>query len=136
LICNVQLTNKKNKMAHSINWYEIPVTDFARAKKFYETILGSELQTMEAMGMMMAFFPADFKNGEIGGGIVKADGYVPSQAGSLVYLNGGEDLSIPLSKIEPAGGKIILPKTGIGPNGFMAHFLDTEGNKVALHSMQ
>jgi len=51
-------------------------------------------------------------------------------------LNGGEDLSIALSKVESAGGKILLPKTAIGPNGFMAHILDTEGNKVALHSMK
>jgi len=123
-------------MAHAINWFEIPVTDFARAKKFYETIFGTEIQTMEAMGMTMAFFPADFNNGEIGGGIVKADGYEPSQTGSLVYLNGGEDLNHMLSKVETAGGKIILPKTAIGQNGFMAHFIDTEGNKVAFHSMQ
>ena len=123
-------------MAHAINWFEIPVTDFARAKKFYEAILGTELQTMEAMGMTMAFFPADFQNGEIGGGIVTGNGSQPSATGSLVYLNGGEDLSAALSKVEPAGGKIVLPKTAIGPNGFMAHFMDTEGNKVALHSMQ
>ena len=123
-------------MAHVINWFEIPVTDFARAKKFYEAILGTELQTMEAMGMTMAFFPADFQNGEIGGGIVTGNGSQPSATGSLVYLNGGEDLSAALSKVEPAGGKIVLPKTAIGPNGFMAHFMDTEGNKVALHSMQ
>jgi len=51
-------------------------------------------------------------------------------------LNGGEDLSTPLSKVESAGGKILLPKTAIGQNGFMAHILDTEGNKIALHSMK
>ena len=123
-------------MAHAINWFEIPVVDFARAKKFYEVVLGTELQTMEAMGMTMAFFPADFQNGEIGGGIVTGNGSEPSNKGSLVYLNGGEDLSTPLSRIEAAGGKIVLPKTSIGPNGFMAHFEDTEGNKVALHSMK
>jgi predicted enzyme related to lactoylglutathione lyase len=52
----------------------------------------------------------------------------------LIYLNGGDDLDVVLSKVEQAGGKIILPKTGIGPHGFMAHFEDSEGNKVALHS--
>jgi predicted enzyme related to lactoylglutathione lyase len=54
----------------------------------------------------------------------------------LVYLNGGDDLSVPLSRVEAAGGKIIVPKTSLGPNGFMAQFLDTEGNKVAFHSMK
>lgn len=56
--------------------------------------------------------------------------------GSLVYLNGGDDLGFPLSKVEAAGGRILLPKTAIGANGFMAHFTDTEGNKVGLHSMK
>jgi predicted enzyme related to lactoylglutathione lyase len=127
---------KLHQMPNAINWFEIPVTDFERAKKFYSAILSADLQTMEAMGMTMAFFPADFQKGEIGGGIVKADGYVPSANGTVVYLNGGEDLSTPLSRVEEAGGKIVMPKTAIGPNGFMAHFTDTEGNKVAFHSMK
>ena len=90
---------------------------------------------MEAMGMKCAFFPADLQNG-IGGCIMEAQGYEPTDKGTIVYLNGGEDLSVALSKVEAAGGKIILPKTAIGPNGFMAHFSDTEGNRVALHSMK
>lgn len=121
-------------MNNAIHWFEIPVTDFARAKKFYETILNTEMHVLEAMGMKSAFFPADLQSGAIGGCIIQGEGYEPSQNGSRVYLNGGDDLSIPLSKVEQAGGKIVLPKTAIGPNGFMAHFTDTEGNKVALHS--
>jgi len=124
-----------NEMKNAINWFEIPVRDFDRAKKFYETIFGSEMQLMEMDGMKSAFFPADLENG-IGGCIIQGDGYEPSVKGSLIYLNGGEDLSVPLSKIEAAGGKIILPKTAIGENGFMAYFNDTEGNKVGLHSMK
>ena len=123
-------------MTNAINWFEIPATDFARAKKFYETILGAEMHTMEAMGMQSAFFPADMQNGAIGGSIMHGAGYTPSTIGALVYLNGGEDLSVILSKVEKGGGKIILPKTAIGQNGFMAHFEDTEGNKVGLHSMK
>ena len=122
-------------MNNAINWFEIAVTDFDRAKKFYETILGADLHVMEAMGMKSAFFPADLQNGGIGGCIMKGNGYEPSLIGSLIYLNGGDDLSVALSKVEAAGGKILLPKTAIGPNGFMAHFLDIEGNKVGLHSM-
>jgi uncharacterized protein len=121
-------------MAHSINWFEIPVKNFNRAKTFYETILGEPMKPMEAMGMKSGFFPADLENGSIGGCIIEGPGYEPSDKGSLVYLNGGEDLSSVLSKIEAAGGKIIMPKTGIGPNGFMAYFQDSEGNKVGLHS--
>ena len=120
-------------MASAINWFEIPVKDFNRAKTFYETILSATLEPMEAMGMKSAFFPADLQNG-VGGCIIEGQGYEPTNKGSLVYLNGGEDLSIILSKVERAGGKIVLLKTAIGPHGFMAHFEDTEGNKVGLHS--
>jgi predicted enzyme related to lactoylglutathione lyase len=80
-------------------------------------------------------FPADMQNVEIGGGLVEEEGYEPSQQGALVYLNGGEDLDVPLARVEAAGGKVILPKTSISPNGFMARFTDTEGNRVAFHSM-
>lgn len=122
-------------MKNALNWFEIPVKNFNKAKKFYETILGSEMQQMEAMGMKSAFFPADMENG-IGGCIVEGQGYEPSNKGSLIYLNGGEDLSVPLSKVEKAGGKITLAKTSLGPNGYMAHFEDTEGNKIGLHSVK
>lgn len=123
-------------MKNSINWFEIPVKDLDSAKKFYEKVLGAEMQTMEAMGMKSAFFPAEMETGGVGGSIIQGQGYKPSAEGSLIYLNGGDDLGIPLSKVEAAGGKIILPKTAIGHNGFMAHFTDPEGNKVGLHSMK
>jgi uncharacterized protein len=58
------------------------------------------------------------------------------QKGALIYLNGGDDLSIPFAKIEDAGGKILRPKTSLGGNGYMAQFIDTEGNRIALHSMK
>jgi len=122
-------------MKNAINWFEIPVKNFNRAKTFYETILGTVMQPMEAMGMKSAFFSADLQNG-IGGCIIEGQGYEPSNKGSLIYLNGGDDLSVPLAKVEAAGGKVLMPKTAIGPNGFMAHFTDSEGNKVAFHSMK
>ncbi len=120
-------------MTNAINWFEIPVTDFTRAKKFYETVMDTQL-FVPFEGMEYAMFPADMKNGGIGGGIVKQEGNVPSQTGALIYLNGGDDLNIPLSRVEQAGGKIVKPKTALGSNGFMAQFIDTEGNKLAFHS--
>ena len=122
-------------MTNSINWFEIPVLDFARAKKFYETLYGAEIMEMPFPNGKYGMLPCDMQNG-VGGGIVQSEGFEPSDKGALVYLNGGEDLSTPLSKVEEAGGKILLPKTAIGQNGFMAHILDTEGHKVALHSMK
>ena len=121
-------------MAHAINWFEIPAKDLERAISFYEAVLNIKM-ALPFPGMKYAMFPADMQNGEIGGGIVEEKGYEPSQTGVLIYLNGGADLSVPLSKIEAAGGKITVPKTSIGANGFMAQFIDTEGNRIAFHSM-
>ena len=122
-------------MKNAINWFEIPVKNFDKAKAFYEAVLGAEMQIIEMPGMKSAFFPADLQTG-IGGCIIEGQGYEPSDKGTVVYLNGGDDLAMPLSKVEKEGGKIIMPKTAIGQNGFMAHFIDTEGNKVAFHSMK
>ena len=123
-------------MTNAINWFEIPVTDFTRAKKFYETILGAEIMEMPFPGGKYGMVPEDMMNGGVGGGRAQGEGFEPSEKGTIVYLNGGEDLTLSLSKVEQAGGKVVLPKTSIGQNGFMAHFIDTEGNRVALHSMK
>ncbi len=122
-------------MTNSLNWFEIPVLDFDRAKKFYETIYGAEIMEMPFPDGRYGMLPCDMQNG-VGGGIAQYADFLPSQQGALVYLNGGDDLAVPLAKVEAAGGKIILPKTAIGANGFMAHVIDTEGNKIALHSMK
>ncbi len=122
-------------MTNAINWFEIPVKDFDRAKTFYSALFGTEVQEMPHPTFRYGMLPCDMEKG-VGGGIVQGEGFEPSMNGSLVYLNGGEDLNGPLSRVEAAGGKVLMPKTSIGPNGFMAHFTDTEGNKVALHSMK
>ena len=106
-------------MANALNWFEIPVTDFTRAKTFYETIFGIEIMEMPFPDGRYGMLPADMENGSVGGAIMLAEGFIPSKDGAVVYLNGGEDLNIPLAKVEQAGGKVILPKTAIGSNGFM-----------------
>ena len=121
-------------MKNAVNWFEIPVKNFERAKKFYETILDSEIHQMPNPKGKYGLFPADMENGGIGGAIIEGAGYEPSQNGSIIYLNVGIEISIPLSKVEKAGGKVIVPKTAIGGSGFIAHFVDTEGNRVAFHS--
>lgn len=123
-------------MKNSINWFEIPVTDFKRAKAFYAKIMDAEINDMPHPMYKYGMLPFDQQNGGIGGALVEGAGYEPSQTGSLVFLNGGDDLSIPLAKVEKAGGKISVPKTSLGLNGFMAQIIDTEGNRVALHSMK
>lgn len=118
-------------MANSINWFEIPVTDFGRAKKFYSTIFDFEMQESDMGPHKMGFFPG----GGVSGAIVKAEGYKPSKDGALIYLSGGEDLSGVMGRIESAGGKVIEPKRMVTEEiGYIAIFIDSEGNKVALHS--
>ncbi len=122
-------------MKNAINWFEIPVKNFDRAKVFYETLFDLPIQEMPHPSYRYGILPGDMQNG-VSGGIVEGEAFEPSMTGTLIYLNGGDDLSVPLAKVEMAGGKILLPKTSIGSNGFMAHIVDTEGNKIALHSMQ
>jgi len=120
--------------ANALNWFEIPAGDINRAAKFYETIFSIEMQRME-MGGSMAFFPAGMEGGKVGGALVQSPYHKPGTDGSVIYLNGNPDLDIVLGKIEAAGGKIVMPKTKITDEiGYMAFFMDTEGNRVALHS--
>ena len=125
------MTAKEN----SLNWFEIPATDIARAKKFYETIFGIKMDEQEMMGMKMAFFPYEDMNGKVSGGLVQGPMHKPSADGAKIYLNGNPDLAVALGKVEAAGGKVLMPKTKISDEiGYMAFFIDTEGNGVALHS--
>ena len=121
-------------LKNSLNWFEIPVTDFERAKKFYSTIYEFDMPEVEMGAVRMGFFLVE--RGGIGGAIAKGEGYVPSAKGSLVYLNAGDDLNNVLNKIEDAGGKVIQTKMLVKEDlGYIALFTDTEGNRVALHSM-
>ncbi len=122
-------------MKNAVNWFEIPANDIERAVKFYSTVLNTKLQQQEMLGTKMAFFTNDTEG--VGGSICSGEGYKPSTDGSKIYLNGGEDLSEPLSRVEAAGGKVVLPKTKITDEiGYMATFIDTEGNSVSLHSQK
>ncbi len=121
-------------MAHALNWFEIPVADFARAKGFYEQVLGITITPLPMGPVTMGMLSTDPQ--VVGGALVHGDGSTPSTTGTLVYLNGGDDLAPLLARVEAAGGRVLVPKTEIGNDfGFFAHFLDTEGNKLGLHSM-
>jgi len=116
-----------------INWFEIAVTDFDRARNFYQTIFDIEMKSTELQGYKMAFFPNI--EGGVSGAICYGEGYIPSGAGALLYLNANPDVNVVLDKTVQAGGKIIVPKTLIGEDtGYYAFIVDTEGNRIALHS--
>ena len=120
-------------MKNSLNWFEIPVADFDRAVKFYGAILETELHCSDMNGSKMAFFPQEGKG--VGGALIFGEGYMPSTDGTVVYINAGDDLAEILARVEPNGGKILMPKMQITEEiGFIAVFLDSEGGKVALHS--
>jgi predicted enzyme related to lactoylglutathione lyase len=121
---------------NALNWFEIPVLDTVRARKFYETIFDIQMQTMDMKDMQMTVFPStELPNGKVYGALVKSNFHVPSKDGSIIYLNANPSIQTVLDKIEMNGGKILFPKTLISEQiGYMAFFLDTEGNRVALHA--
>ncbi|MEI8058675.1 MAG: VOC family protein [Ferruginibacter sp.] len=123
-------------MQHAISWFEIPSTNLQRATNFYETIFGVQLLVMDTPNIRMRMFPLEDMSG-IGGAIVDSGGFhKPSVTdGPLIYLNGNPDVQNILDKVEAAGGKIMVPKTEISPEyGNMAVIIDTEGNRIGLHS--
>ena len=122
-------------MPHVVNWFEIPAADLNRAKQFYEAIFMIKM-VVPPGPMKTAFFPADWRQGDIGGSIVEGEGYVPASVGTLVFLSAGKDLSEVLGRVEAAGGRVQMPKTQVPmeDSGYIATFLDTEGNKVGICS--
>ena len=113
-------------------WFEIPATDLARAKKFYDALFNIDIEVLDFGGFKMGMFP----QGEVGAALCQHESYQPSEThGPLIYLNGNPDLQTVLDRVEPAGGRVIRAKTQISPEyGYMAIFIDTEGNRLALHS--
>lgn len=123
-----------NANANSINWFEIPSADFQRAQAFYENIFQIEMHTMRMGETDMAMFPSEPGSGKASGAVIFGEDYKPSMEGAVIYLNGDPNLDQALARVQEAGGEVLMPKMGIGDNGFIAFFRDTEGNKVGLHS--
>ena len=120
---------------HAVAWFDIPATDFERARAFYSAIFDFEMPSVPMGEIQMGIFLHDQMKG-IGGAIVTGSGRTPSKDGSVVYLYAGDDLSVVLERVPSAGGQTLLPKTEIAPGmGYFGLFLDTEGNQVGLHSM-
>jgi len=120
---------------NAVTWFEIPVSDFARAKKFYSQIFNFDMQENKMGDKLMGFFQCDFMQGGIGGAIVESPDLQTGENGSVVYLYAGDDLQIVLDRVETAGGKVLQAKALMSKEiGYTAFFLDTEGNRLALHS--
>jgi len=125
-------------MQNAISWFEIPTTEINRAQKFYENIFGITMIPMDMPNIKMRMFPLDDMMTQVGGALCDSGGFHKASAtdGPLIYLNANPDVQLVLDKVEAAGGKIMMPKTEISPEyGFMGVFIDTEGNRIGLHSI-
>jgi len=126
-------TKSINDMKSFVSIFEIPATELSRAVDFYQAILDVKIEKMEMPDMQMGIFP--YEGQMVTGVIIKAEGYQPSADGVTIYLNGGDNLQGILDKVEKNGGKVLVPKTlHADESGYFAIFLDSEGNKLGLHS--
>jgi predicted enzyme related to lactoylglutathione lyase len=124
-------------MKNAINWFEIPTVDFERAKNFYQMVFNCTMPVaVNEENFKLGILPSG-QNGA-GGAIIWNTAYKPSKTdGVLIYLNGNPDLQEVMNRIPSAGGSVLIEKRQISPQfGFMAMFIDTEGNRIALHSNQ
>ena len=124
-----------NKTTNSLNWFEIPAVDIARAKKFYETIFDMKMEDVNMDDALMAFFPWEAGSGKATGALAQSPNHKPSMEGATVYLNANPAMDQVLTKVEAAGGQVIVPKMSIGEHGHIAFIIDTEGNKTGIHSI-
>jgi predicted enzyme related to lactoylglutathione lyase len=122
-------------MSNPVGWFEIHVADMARAKAFYEQLLGTQLNKLDSPGMDMMAFTMDSHGHGASGALVCMPGMAPGGNSTLVYFSSA-DCAIEAGRAEAAGGQVFKPKTSIGPYGFIALLIDTEGNMIGLHSMQ
>lgn len=126
-------TPNTQNMKSYVSIIEIPATDLSRAVAFYEGTLDIHIEQMEFPGMEMGLFP--YEGQMVTVVIMKGEGYQPSADGITIYLDAGDNLQVILDKVEKSGGKILVPKTPhADESGFFALFLDSEGNKMGLHS--
>jgi len=114
----------------TVNWFEIPVLDMNRAVEFYSAVLGFPLATLDGPSGPMNVFPAA---DDRAAGALTLGETQPGTGGVLVYLY-SDDIDATLGRVTRAGGTVVQERTPIGPFGFIASFLDTEGNRISLHN--
>jgi predicted enzyme related to lactoylglutathione lyase len=119
-------------MANQIVWVDIPVLDLDRAIKFYSAVLGKPVRKEQLPGFTIGILPHE--GPDVGACLVTSDEHKPSDHGPLIYLNAGGRLDAAIAAVPGSGGKVLKPKHSIGPYGFRSIILDSEGNRIALHS--
>lgn len=121
--------------SNPVGWFEIPVTDMPRAKAFYEHVLNVKLQPLNLGPLEMAIFPMRPGTPGATGALMKGEAFQPSQLGTQIYFT-TPDVDGTLERVQKLAGKVVLPKTRIGPLGFIASVEDSEGNRIGLRSWQ
>lgn len=119
-------------MANQIVWCDIPVLDLDRAVQFYSAVLGQEVKKHEFPGTTVGVLPHG--EGEVGGCLFMSADETPSATGAMIYLNANERLDDAIAAVQAHGGRVVIPKHALGPFGWRAIVIDSEGNRVALHS--
>ncbi len=121
-------------MANILCWFDLAVGDLKRASAFYRSVLACTLEAFENEGMQCAVFP--HRDNDVAGCLVEQPGFKPNCSEALlVYFSVQGRLDQAIAAVETHGGKVLSPKHSIGPHGFRAIVLDSEGNRIALHSM-
>jgi len=116
-----------------LNWFEIGVTNMNRAITFYEAVFGVKINLQDFGGTLMGFFPKPTSIEMASGSLIKHESYVPNEEGVLLYFY-TDDITSCLERVTIAGGKVLQNKTQINEeHGCMGVFLDSEGNRIALH---
>jgi predicted enzyme related to lactoylglutathione lyase len=119
---------------NALSWFEIPADDLARATQFYSKALGHTLRQETLGPNTLAIFP--YQQPGVGGCLIHGENYVPGKQGSVVYLSVTAELNQVLDRVANAGGKVVLGKTKLpGDMGCYAHIIDSEGNRVGLHTL-
>lgn len=116
-------------MKNSINWFEIPVVDLARATSFYGKLLELPLKAEDFNGTPMTVM----KSEGVSGALMQFKDRKPSSEGAVVYLNVDGRLDQVLARVKAVGGELVQPRTDLGPQGAYAVFRDSEGNHVGVH---
>ena len=115
-------------MANRVVWFDVPVADLGRASEFYSKVLNISVE--EAHGVAVLEHGGD----DVAGCLFKSDDEKPSDTGLLLYFNVSGRLDAAMEATEQCGGKILKPKENIGQHGYRRIVMDSEGNRIALHS--
>ena len=120
------------RMKHNIVWFDVPVLDLDRAVRFYSAVLNAEVKREDVDGMALGMLPTP-EGGQMGC-LCVVEGFKPSADGIMIYFGVNGRLKDAVAAVRANGGTVQTDVHSIGPYGFRAEVLDSEGNCIALHS--